>query len=252
MTPDGAPATEVERLVPRPEHGRVFASARRIRLSDMDDTGRLRLDAVARYLQDIATDDVDETGWGAPDHLWVVRSVRIEVVEAFVRDRSVALETWCSGQAAVAAGRRWSLRGDHGGRIEVDSVWIHLGPDARPARLTDFGVYAEAAEGRRVSTRLELPEPSREAVRRPWPLRLSDVDVLGHVNNAVYWQAVEQALAGSRLDAARPHTARLDFRAPLDLGDGVEVSVLDDDGLTVGLHVGDDVRAVALIEQPAR
>ena len=70
----------MEPLVPVPQAGRVFRASRRIRLSDRDATGRLRLDAVARYLQDVATDDVDETGWGAPEHLWVVRQLRIDVL----------------------------------------------------------------------------------------------------------------------------------------------------------------------------
>ena len=61
----------MEALVPSPETGRTFRVAYTVRLSDTDATGRLRLDAIARYLQDAAIDDVQETGWGAPEHLWV-------------------------------------------------------------------------------------------------------------------------------------------------------------------------------------
>jgi acyl-ACP thioesterase len=239
-------------LVARPATGRVFPARRSIRLSDMDSSGRLRLDAVARYLQDIATDDVEETGWGAPDHLWVVRHIKVDVLVPFLSDRAVELETWCSGEAAVAAGRRWSLRGGEGGSIEVDSVWIHLDAEARPARLVHFGAYAEAAAGRRVSTKLSLEAPSSGAARRHWPLRVSDVDVLGHVNNAAYWQAVEQVASGTPLDLGRPYSASVDFRSPLDLGDAVELATCDVDGaLAIGFYVGEDLRAVARIEQLA-
>src|SRR5439155_16304315 len=131
-----------------PQVGRTFTSSRRVRLGDMDPRGRLRLDALARYLQDAAIDDVDETGWGSPEHLWVLRHVRIDVVRPFLEDREVVLQTWCSGVAALAAGRRWSVAGDRGGAIEVDSVWIHLGPDGRPARLDGFGAYADSAGSR--------------------------------------------------------------------------------------------------------
>src|SRR5215475_9929305 len=98
----------MEGFVPLPSEGRTFVDSRRVRLTDMDQRGRLRLDAVARFLQEIAIDDVDETGWGAPEHLWFVRRMRIEVVEPFLVDRAVELATWCSGLAALAAGRRWS------------------------------------------------------------------------------------------------------------------------------------------------
>ena len=51
--------------LPRPTTGRTFAAERRVRLSDIDAHGRVRLDSVARFLQDVAIDDVQETG-GAP------------------------------------------------------------------------------------------------------------------------------------------------------------------------------------------
>jgi acyl-ACP thioesterase len=228
----------------------VFRSDRRIRLADRAADGRLRLDAVARYLQDVASDDVDETGWGAPEHLWVVRHIRIEVLEPPVEDDRVELSTWSSGRAALAAARRMSLVGDRGGHVELDGVWIHLGRDARPARIADFGPYAEATGGRAVSTRLELDEPPVDAPRVRWPLRVTDVDLLGHVNNAAYWHAVEERLAESELDPRGPFRARLDHRHPLDLGDDVELLETAGDGtLALAFVVGDATRAVSLVER---
>jgi len=233
-----------------PPVGRVFASTRRVRLADMDPHGRVRLDAVARFLQDAAIDDVDETGWGAPEHLWVLRHVRFDVLQPFVEDREIAIETWCSGVASLAAGRRWSLVGDGGGSIEVDSVWIHLGPDARPARLDGFGVYAESARGRHSSTRLTLHDPPDGLERMPWPLRTSDVDLFGHLNNAVYWQAVEQrqSFAGPR--PREPYRALLDYRHPVDLEDELDLVSFDDarGRLGVGFVVDGLVRAVSRVE----
>jgi acyl-ACP thioesterase len=234
--------------LPRPSTGRTFTGRRRVRLADMDERGRLRLDAVARFLQDVAIEDVSETGWGTPEHLWFIRRIRIEVREPFVRDREVELVTWCSGLAAIAAGRRWSVSGDAGGRVEVDSVWIPLGPDQRPARIEGFSVYAEATGGRGVSTRLELVGPDGGAAR-PWPLRSSDVDLHGHVNNAVYWQAVEDALRGSGFDPYAPIAAELDYRDPVDLEDRVELVVDGDEtALRVGFRVAGTMRAVARVE----
>lgn len=232
--------------LPLPITGRTFGVRRRVRLADMDEAGRLRLDAVARFLQDVAIDDVQATGWGAPEHLWFVRRIRIDVREPFLSDREVALVTWCSGFAAIAAGRRWSLEGDRGGRIEVDSVWIHLGPDQRPARIESFGVYAEATGGRSVSTRLELPAPSPDAPRARWGLRSTDVDLHGHVNNAVYWQALEDVARGEGIDLRAPLVAELDYRDPIDLADVVELSVSHENGtVSLGFCVGEAVRAVA-------
>jgi len=239
----------LEPLVPIPRQGRTFGSSRRIRLSDMDERGRLRLDAIARYLQDVAIDDVEETGWGAPDHLWVIRHVRIDVVAPFLEEGEVELLTWCSGVAALAAGRRWSLAGNRGGKIEIDSVWIHLGPDARPARIDGFGVYSEATGGRRISTRLELPDPPADGVRTGWPLRMTDIDTFRHLNNAAYWHAVEQRLLRAGPDPRRPFRALLDYRHPIDLDDDVELVEFEVEGsLGLGFVTTGRVNAVARLD----
>ena len=232
-----------------PETGRTFRVAYTVRLSDTDATGRLRLDAIARYLQDAAIDDVQETGWGAPEHLWVLRSVRIDVLTPSLEDRRVGIVTWGSSFSALAAGRRWSLTGDAGGSIEVDSTWIHLGPDARPARIGDgFDGYAEAAQGRTTSTKLTLAPPSLGELRA-WPLRITDVDRMGHVNNAAYWAAVEQRLPDVGVDPRRPLRARLDYRHPIDHGESVElVESVGDDGYGFAFVVDSVVRAVGRVD----
>jgi acyl-ACP thioesterase len=222
-----------------------------VRLSDTDATGRLRLDAVARYLQDAAIDDVGETGWGAPEHLWVLRSVRIDVLRPFLEDGVAEIVTWGSAFSSLAAGRRWSLAGDAGGRIEADSTWIHLGPDARPARIGEgFEDYAEAAQGRVASTKLTLAAPAGDVTLTPWSLRLTDMDRMGHVNNAAYWQAVEHRLSDQGPDLQEPHRARLDYRHPIDLGEHVELAESGRDGrYDAAFLVGDLVKAIARVER---
>jgi acyl-ACP thioesterase len=63
---------------------RRFSARRPIRLSDTDATGRLRLDAVARYLQDVAADDVLDAGWAPDEHIWVVRRSNLDVAQPFL------------------------------------------------------------------------------------------------------------------------------------------------------------------------
>ena len=236
--------------MPQPPSGRTFRIGYRVRLSDTDATGRLRLDAVARFLQDAAVDDASETGWGAPEHLWVLRSVRIDVHAPFLDDSFVDIVTWGSSLSSLAAGRRWSLSGDAGGEVEVDSTWIHLGPDARPARIgAGFEDYAEATQGRVASTKLSLSAPA-DGARIRWPLRSTDVDRMGHVNNAAYWAAVEERLLQHDPDLSQPHRARIEYRHPIDLGDDVELVEDPGDGsYAAAFLVGDLVKAVVLVEQ---
>ena len=145
-----------------------------------------------------------------------------------------------------------SLAGDRGGRVELDSTWIHLGPDGRPARIDDFGPYAESTRGREASTRLELAVPAGAGNRLPWRLRATDVDVLGHVNNAAYWHAIEDRLVPGGLDPTLPLRARLDHRHPLDLGDDVELlEERTGTRLCIAFVVGPQSKAISLVEQTA-
>jgi acyl-ACP thioesterase len=224
---------------------RRFRSSRTIGLSDVDASGRLRLDAASQYLQDIASDDTMDAGWAPDSHFWVVRKTELEVVTPFRDDHAVEIETWASGVAAAAASRRYTLRGARGGHIEAESVWIHLDAELRPLRLGErfLSVYGEsAAAGPRPSTRLTLPAPAA-APSREWPLRVTDIDRLGHVNNAAYYEPLEEVWAG-RLDGRM--RVMLEYRQPIDLGERVEIA---EDGDAVWLVVADEVRAAAILER---
>jgi len=221
---------------------RVFTSRRRISLSDTDANGRLRLDAIARYLQDIASEDWLDAGFDHDSHVWVVRRTQLTVHELFRPEDWIGIETWCSGVAGSAASRRYSIRGEAGGRVEAESIWIHLDHDLRPKRLGDefLRVYGESAAGNRAQTRFTLPMPHRVG-RAPWSFRATDVDRLGHINNAAYWVAVEDRWAG-RLRG--PLRAALEYRQPIDLGEPVE---LLEGHETLWLVVGDEIRAAAAV-----
>jgi acyl-ACP thioesterase len=100
-----------------------------------------------------------------------------------------------------------------------------------------------------VSTKLELPDPPPDASRLPWSLRATDIDLHGHLNNAIYWQGVEHALASDQLDPARPLAAELDYREPIDAGDEVElVKAVAGRRLLVGFRAPDGIRGVARVE----
>jgi acyl-ACP thioesterase len=220
---------------------RRFSAGRPIRLSDADATGRLRHDAIARYLQDVAADDVLDAGWAPDEHIWVVRRTLLDVRQPFLADTAVELTTWCGAVAGSAAARRTSVLGNRGGHVEAEMIWIHLGPDLQPQRLGErfLSVYGASAEGRRASTRLALPGPPADAAAAPWALRSTDIDQLGHVNNAAYWIAVEE-----HFELTAPHRAVLEYRQPLDLSEAVELQRSDD---SLWFVVGGAVRAAAAL-----
>ena len=221
-----------EALVPEPASGRVYRGERRVRLGDADPTGRLRFDACARYLHDVSNDDTRDSGL-IDDGSWVVRRTVLDVhVPPRFLER-VALATWCGGTGSRWAERRVSVTGVKAGRIEAASLWVYVDLDSMmPRRLPEafMGLYGEAAGGRSVGSRLELSgPPENSSERRPWVLRRTDFDILGHVNNAAYWVVLEE-LAEERADLlAAPHRAVCEFAKPIAPTDEVDLVVRQTD-----------------------
>jgi acyl-ACP thioesterase len=221
---------------------RRFTTQRRISLSDTDPNGRLRLDAIARYLQDVASEDWLDAGFDHDSHVWVVRRTELVVHEPFRPEDAFDIATWCSGVAGSSAARRYALRGSTGGRVEAESIWIHLDHDLRPKRLDErfVAVYGSSAAGRRAPTRFTLPAPP-SADGTAWSFRATDVDRLGHVNNAAYWVPLEARWAGRLNGRLR---ATLEYRQPIDLGEPVE---LVEGREILWFRVGDEIRAAAAV-----
>jgi acyl-ACP thioesterase len=227
---DGHHFTE---LVGTPERGRVFVQALRVGLADCAPSARMRLDALARWLQDVAYADVDDAGL-AQRAVWVVRRTRFRI-ERFPRfGEYFTARTYCSGLGRMWAERRTSLAragetrnaagrersGEPESDIEAVSLWVHLDPASwRPMPFSDeeIAAYGDAADGRRVTARLHHPAPGPVNEGTVWTFRATECDIAGHVNNAAYWAPLEEELVQNadpeRLDA------ELEYRTPCQPGD---------------------------------
>jgi acyl-ACP thioesterase len=206
-------------LVAVPERGRVFTERVRPGLADCTPSGRVRLDALARWAQDIAYADADEAGL-AHTARWVIRRTRMRV-DRFPRfGERLTLATFCSGLGRMWAERRTTIAGDHGGQAELVSLWVHLDPvSERPTPLTEeeLGVWGESAEGRRVTARLHHPAPDRSQDSFPWRFRGTERDLAGHINNAAYLTPLEEEL----LQDGDPQSidVEVEYRTPAQPGD---------------------------------
>ncbi len=207
-------------LVAAPNRGRLFTEPPvRPGLADCAPSGRVRLDALARFVQDIAYADADEVGLSR-SAAWVVRRTRM-CVERFPRfGERLELSTFCSGLGRMWAERRTSIVGDGGGEAEVVSLWVHLDPiSGRPTRLTaqEIAIWGESTEGRKVTARLRHPAPDEIEDCFPWSFRRTECDLAGHINNTAYLQPLEEEL----LQGEDPEAldVEIEYRSPAQAGD---------------------------------
>jgi len=203
-------------LPPFPRSGRVYAESRLVGPGDTTTAGRARLDAIVDLLQAVAYADVVDAGLDGA-LLWVVRRTTLRIERFPALGERLELRTACSGLGPRWAERRTRLRGERGARVEAAALWVAIDPATlQLARVGDFArVYGEAAGDRRIRARLTHPAPPADAVARPWAWRCADLDVGGHVNNAAYWQALEEELA--ELDAAAALDVEIEHHSAAEL-----------------------------------
>ena len=236
-------------IVPLPGVGRLFEQSLRPRLDDAAPSGRVRMDAIARWVQELAYADIEDAGV-ADQSAWVVRRMRI-LVERFPRfGDHLRGVTFCSGFSRLWAERRTRFEGG-GAVVEVASLWVHLDPETlRPVPLPESfdSLYAPAAQGRRIKARLHHPGPPDGAASTPWRFRATDADIADHVNNAAYWEPLEEELAASDTEPDSLD-AEIEFREPAQPGDAAVAR--GDGALWIAAPDGTVHASIAFRSQPA-
>lgn len=205
----------------------MFTGERRVRLGDVDPSGRLRFDALTRYTQDVSNDDTTDAGL-ADDLAFVVRRTTVDTHHAGTFGEDLSIATFCGRLGKRWAERRLVVSGSAGAAYDVATLWVHIDVDSgRPRPLTDdfLGHYGEAAQGRTVTARHSLRGPDQiggDVSRMPWPLRSVDFDTFGHMNNAAYWAVIEEHLSHQR--SVRPTRTTIEYGAGIAPQDVVTIA----------------------------
>ncbi|KQU04092.1 hypothetical protein ASG56_11800 [Rhodococcus sp. Leaf7] len=259
--PTRHPVTEYA-LGSQPPAGEGFETAWPIRAGDVDTANRLRYDSVARYLQDIGSDNLDASGLGETDPFWIVRRTVIDVIRPSVWPERISLRRWCSGLSTRWSNMRVDITGDKGADIRTEGFWISISSTSgMPTRISDEGLtlLTRTAEETRLKWKQWLRDPAPEESPTDifFPLRITDIDAFNHVNNAAYWQAVEEVLARAESSTpgeitGGPHRAVIEYLSPIMAPDHVTLRwrrhlVDGAEAVTVWFMVDGAVRTIARV-----
>jgi acyl-ACP thioesterase len=208
---------------------RSISASYRVRFDEARPDGSLRGSALLGYVQDIAWLHSEALGftrdWYAARGLfWLVRSVDVRILAPIAYGAMLDISTSIVGFRRVLA-RRESPVIDRSG-ILVASVltdWVLTDQRGAPTRIPeDFtGVFGD--EPALQPIRVPRVEPARDACATLLAVRGRDLDPIGHTNNGVYLDHLDESVAalpdGEAAIAAVPRRYEMEYLAPAARGD---------------------------------
>ena len=249
MTTDDAE----KRLSALPDTGYIYTTSWPVTTGDVDDQLRLRMDGVARYIQEAGAENLVDAGEAEAHPHWIVNRTVIDVIEPIEWPNEVTLSRWCSALSTRWCTMRVDLVGADSGRIETEGFWIAINENTlTPLRVSDTLVekFASTTTEHRLKWRKWLQDPPEVDTVVPFPLRRTDIDVFQHVTNTAYWHAIAEVTALYPEVCTPPYRAVVEYRRPIQYGEEVTIEFAHrGDTVRIALAVGDDVRAAALLRR---
>jgi acyl-CoA thioesterase FadM len=196
-------------------------TAYRVRFDEAGPDGVLRTSGLMRYAQDLAWLHSTALGFGREWYAergltWLVRAAELAVLAPIPMGRDVVARTEVVGMRRVFARRRGTFRLADG----TVAAWVHTDwvlIDARGALTRIPATFSEMFGGGEVTGsvgRVPLDETPDDATTRSLVVRPHELDPMGHANNAIYLDWMEEAIAeagGRAATQALPRRYRLEY-----------------------------------------
>lgn len=238
----------------------AFTRRFRIRHYECDAYGHLNNVNYIRYMQETALDAAADVGWDVDKHRavqrqWLIRETDIEYLLPLLYNEQVDVITWVQDFRRVRSHRVYEFRRVSDGALAAKAItdWVYINTEnERPAKITPDVIAAFAPDG--------LPDaepPERFPKAAPQPegvfqlkhrVRWSEIDTVGHVNNAAYLGYCEDASTQVGRAFNWPMSRMLDVGFAM-IARRYRIIYLQaaqlDDALTIATWISDGKRATA-------
>jgi acyl-ACP thioesterase len=208
----------------------------RVRFDECGPDGAARASTLARYAQDAAWVHSESLGFDRAwyrqrGRTWLVRSMELQLLESIQIGETMPVRTEVAGFRRVWARRRTTFGSQETPRALATTDWAMVDDRGRPTRIPpELEAHFEAEPATFSPLRVARFEAATDgrAVEQSFRVRRRDVDPLDHVNNAVYFDYLEESVAasgrGAMLDRL-PRTYRLEFHSAAGPGERLAAMV---------------------------
>jgi len=186
-----------------------LAAPYRVRFDESGPDGMLRPSGYLRYAQDLAWLHSTGSGFGREWYgerglTWLVRAAELDVHTPARFGQLLEVSTEVLGFRRVWARRQSEFRHTDAGELLATAIidWVLLNRAGSPTRVPAdiVAAFPGVAEISLPPLRVTLPSVPANAEVSEFRARRSELDPMGHVNNAAYLDYVDELLAGTGTD----------------------------------------------------
>ena len=201
----------------------------RVRSYEVDFQGQLQPVAILNYLQDMASEHAARLGFSVNELLrkdltWVLQRSRTKIFRYPEIGESIRVQTWPSGRERLFALRDFEAR-DQDDRLllQATSSWTLLNlKNMRPARLDVALPEYPSLDRQALAIGFKsLPEMIEADIEIPFRVRLADLDINQHVNNAIYAGWALEAMPEEVSKEYRPAELEISYRGAAYFGENI-------------------------------
>ncbi len=203
----------------------------KVRSYEVGPSGALKAVSLLNYLEDAAGESANLLGVGGKDLmakniLWVLSRLHVKIYRYPHWEDIVELRTWPFGWKKIFALREFELT-DGNGEVLAQATTSFITVDSEKKKPINFETALPGFPLHPVRVfedplgpmpKIKLDRPYLE---RPFHVRLNDLDLNRHVNNAVYVQWALEVLPDDFGKSSGPKEIEVAFRAETAYGDQV-------------------------------
>lgn len=179
----------------------IYRTEKTIQHHECGADAALKLKDMLDYLQDVAGHHADELGVGLSSFghkmLWVLSRLRVAVDDELTVGTPFTLETYPTGTNLLFAVRQYAMKSGDKTLLRGTSYWLLLDAETfRPLKPLDHlpPQIRDTEDGLQYFRDLGKIQKTEMAERRPYKIGWSDIDEVGHLNNAVYGRFIYDAV----------------------------------------------------------
>lgn len=198
---------------------------------DIDMTGKMRVSAMMRYMQETAYRHMSGTGPSeaelrADGRAFMLSRIAMKIYAAPGHGDGFSVETFAEESRGISFGRTFFIRLGDSCAVEAKSVWVLY--DLNEKRLLHIGDiehrYGEEPPfSMDLPRRISVPDGAEMLNAGEHEVEYADVDVNGHMNNTVYADIVCGRVPEIRAGGARASYVYINYSNECRLGDKIKI-----------------------------